>query len=225
VAGEDTAQILGVYCERGFDPAFWAEPVNALTNAAFLIAGALALVRHRGDRAVMALALITVAIGVGSFLFHTLATRAAMLADVVPIQLFIATYFFLAMRRFFALGAPSAAAATVAFMAAAAVLPGFAPPAEPWRGLSGYLGGLAGLIGVGLALVGRPGPDGRAGVALLKIAALFALSLTFRTIDGAICEAVPTGAHPLWHLLNAAVLYALMAVLASARRVSGRIAG
>ena len=31
------------YCERGGDAAFWAEPVNAATNAAFIIAALLAL--------------------------------------------------------------------------------------------------------------------------------------------------------------------------------------
>lgn len=218
-------QVLGVYCERGGDPGFWAEPANALTNAAFLIAGAVSLARRRDDRAVALLALITIAIGIGSFLFHTLATRAAMLADVIPIQAFIAVYFFLAMRRFFGLRAAWAAAITIGFMAAAATLPAVAPPGEPWRGLAGYLGGLLGLLGVGAALIVRGESGAGAGRALVAVAGLFALSLTFRTIDGAVCDAVPTGAHPVWHILNAVVLYALMRILASARRDFGRIAG
>ena len=32
------------YCERGADPGFWAEPVNALSNAAFLLAAIAAVV-------------------------------------------------------------------------------------------------------------------------------------------------------------------------------------
>ena len=27
-----------IYCERGQDPSFWAEPLNAVTNAAFILA-------------------------------------------------------------------------------------------------------------------------------------------------------------------------------------------
>ncbi len=32
-----------MYRERSGDPAFWAEPMNALTNASFIIAAAFAL--------------------------------------------------------------------------------------------------------------------------------------------------------------------------------------
>ena len=80
------------YCERT-GPAFWAEPVNALTNAAFLIAAALLCRRAdvRGDPPALALAILTGIVGIGSFLFHTLAVHWSMLADVIPIALFIGT--------------------------------------------------------------------------------------------------------------------------------------
>ena len=39
---------IDAYCER-LGPAFWAEPVNALTNAAFPIAAWVAWRRWRGD--------------------------------------------------------------------------------------------------------------------------------------------------------------------------------
>src|SRR5687768_2996924 len=86
------------YCERGADAAFWAEPLNALSNIAFL-AAALAAGRELagrptgGRRHFEALLVVLVAvIGVGSFLFHTLATRWAMYADVIPIGLFMLAY-------------------------------------------------------------------------------------------------------------------------------------
>ncbi|RXF73947.1 hypothetical protein [Hansschlegelia zhihuaiae] len=224
-----SAQVLGVYCERGTDPALWAEPLNAISNAGFLIAGAVALRRHGGDRSVALLGVLAITIGIGSFLFHTLATRAAMIADVAPIQAFIAAYFFFAMRRLFGLGALAAALATLAFMAAAAFAPrllaDLAPAGEPWRGLSGYLGGLFGLVGVGLALLVREGAASRTGRALLAIAGLFAVSLVFRTMDRWVCSGLPTGTHLVWHVLNAVVLFALMEMLARARRDFGRISG
>jgi hypothetical protein len=52
---EDDSPIAGltasvdIYCER-IDPGFWAEPVNALTNLAFLLAAAFVWPRVR-DRA------------------------------------------------------------------------------------------------------------------------------------------------------------------------------
>ena len=213
-----SAKVLGVYCERGFDPSFWAEPLNALTNAAFIVAGALALKRYRGDGAALLLALVTLAIGVGSFLFHTLATRWSLLADVGPIQLFIALYFYFAMCRFVGLGWLAAVCMTAAFMAAAAALPSALPRVEPWRGLGGYLGGLLGLVGVGLWLRLRPEGDSKAGVRLLLIAALFGVSLTFRTLDRQICDAFVIGTHLVWHVLNAVALYTLVATLAEYRR-------
>ena len=76
------------YCERALDGAYWAEPINAVTNAAFWMAAIAALIlwlraarseRHFVDLILIALLL---AIGTGSFLFHTHATRWAVLADV-----------------------------------------------------------------------------------------------------------------------------------------------
>ncbi len=74
------------YCERT-DAGFWSEPANALSNAAFLLAAA-AVARRASqarppDRSGLALAALIGVIGIGSFLFHTLAVRWAMLADVI----------------------------------------------------------------------------------------------------------------------------------------------
>ncbi|CAN0604740.1 unnamed protein product, partial [Ectocarpus sp. 12 AP-2014] len=58
---------IDAYCER-MDAGFWAEPVNALTNAAFLIAAYLLYRQLRGtdDRAALALTGLVAAIGIGS---------------------------------------------------------------------------------------------------------------------------------------------------------------
>ncbi|GLK80778.1 ceramidase domain-containing protein [Methylopila turkensis] len=218
------APVLGVYCERQ-DASFWAEPVNAVTNLAFVIAGVVAFRRSGNDRAAAALALIVIAIGVGSFLFHTFATRWALIADVAPIQLFVAAYFGLAMRRFLGLSRGGAIVATALFLAAAAGL-GAALAQGPLRGAGGYAGGLAGLLGVAAACLirARGGPpeteaarSRRTGYALLGAAALFAVSLGFRTIDGLACAYVPTGTHPVWHLLNAVTLFWLVETFRRAR--------
>ncbi len=214
------------YCERrGHE--VWAEPLNALTNIAFLLAaaGALALWRRLGGRDLPVLALIgvTALVGVGSFIFHTLATRGAMLLDVIPIALFIYGYFFLALRRFFRLGALVSAGATLAF-AAVSVL-----AQESFHGLRGsvaYLPALGAMAGFAAALWSRDRPTARR----LALAALvFAISLTLRTVDADVCPAFPYGAHFFWHLLNAVVLWLLprAAMLASrdAERESQRADG
>jgi hypothetical protein len=86
------SQPVDLYCER-VGASFWAEPVNALTNAAFLLAAAIACVRWwragARDWPTLALIVVLVAIGFGSFAFHTLATRGAVYLDVIPIAVFI----------------------------------------------------------------------------------------------------------------------------------------
>ncbi len=75
----DWGRAVDLYCERT-DPSFWAEPFNAVTNASFLIAALVALVQWRrggNDWPVLALIAVTFAIGIGSFVFHTVATSGA----------------------------------------------------------------------------------------------------------------------------------------------------
>lgn len=195
------------YCER-LDGRFWSEPLNAMSNAAFLIAAgaAYALLRRRGrsDAPAAALIAVTATVGVGSFIFHTIATRGAMLLDVIPIAVFIYGYFLLALRRFFRLAPLPAAVTTIAFGIASTLVDSYV------SGLNGsvsYLPALAALLAFAALLWG-----GNRGAAkgLGSAAATFLVSLTFRTIDRDICAALPTGTHFLWHLLNACVLWLLL---------------
>lgn len=221
---------LDFYCERT-SAAFWAEPANALSNASFLVAATVLLVGlgREGfrDRPAMLLAAWIGVIGIGSFLFHTFANRWSLYADVVPIQVFILGYFFLAMRRFLGLSLVFAGVLTAGFFLVAGRLPSLLP--FGLRGPSGYLAGLVALVVVGflvLARIGReparPGLHGAAaratGMSLLGAAALFAVSLAFRTVDMQACAVVPTGTHPLWHILNGAVLFWLVQIARRAAR-------
>ena len=94
------------YCERGSDPSFWAEPLNALTNTAFILAAVAGFLlwasRPNNDRRFIDLLLILIVfvIGIGSFLFHTYATRWAAIADIAPIAIFMLIYFAYALNRY-----------------------------------------------------------------------------------------------------------------------------
>jgi hypothetical protein len=195
------------YCERT-DPSFWAEPVNAITNAAFLIAAAAALVDWRGNggRDLPALGLIGIvaAIGAGSFTFHTVATRAAALLDVLPITAFIYGYLLLALRRFLDLRPLSAFAILAGFVAFSLGLSARLPPGF-LNGSGAYLPALAAMLAIGW--LDRRKPPGRT---VLAATVVFAISLLFRTIDNLVCDAVPLGTHFLWHASNAVVLYLLL---------------
>ena len=195
------------YCER-LDPSFWAEPVNALTNVAFIAAAVMALMdwrrEGRNDPAVLALIIVVFAIGFGSFAFHTLATRGARLLDVIPIGVFIYGYFLLALRRM--LGVPWAYSVVllIAFMALSIGL-AIAVPREVLNGSSGYFPALGALLIIGWLL--RDSAQGRA---MLIGAAIFTVSLALRIVDLDICNAFPLGTHFLWHVLNAGLLYLLL---------------
>lgn len=208
-------------CERS-GPGFWDEPANALTNAAFLLAAFVAWRRWRAggadDWAVAALIAVTASIGVGSFLFHTFATRWALTADVVPIQVFIGGYLVLALRRF--LRVPWLAM-PVAFLACWLVVDqwrGAVPWEWGWRWRS-YGAALALLLVVG-ALAPLRAPLW-VGANLLGAAALFTVSLIAATSDRAACDVLPFGLHPVWHILNALTLYWLLRVAMAARFVQG----
>ena len=118
---DDWGRVIDGYCERT-GPEFWSEPVNAATNAAFLIA-ALVMLRRTGGRPPLAGVLIALlaAIGVGSFLFHTFATAWAATADVAPIALFVLVYVFAANLHFWGWRAWVAGLATLAFLPYAAL--------------------------------------------------------------------------------------------------------
>jgi hypothetical protein len=80
------------------------------------------------------------------------------------------------------------------------------------NGSVGYLPALGALIIIGMALVER---HHRAGPYVVWAAAIFAISIVFRTLDLALCDQVVingrnVGTHFIWHLLNAVVLFLLL---------------
>jgi hypothetical protein len=203
----DWSAPVSLYCERS-DASFWAEPLNAATNVAFLIAAAAAFWRWRSaagrDLPAFALIIIVVAVGLGSFTFHTVATRGAVLADVIPIAIFIYGYLLLALRRFLHVSPGASLAIVVVFAAGAQGLAALAPP-RFLNGSVGYLPALVALIAVALAT-----RDGATRRSLAVAALVFSVSLALRTADLSVCEILPIGTHFLWHILNAAVLYLLL---------------
>lgn len=232
-----------IYCERGLDPAFWAEPLNALTNAAFVIAGLAALLMAAnsppgsGRVTDLLLSALVIVIGCGSFAFHTLATRTAAVADVAPIGIFMLAYFALALRRFLSLTLIWSGAATLAFALVLWLAPGWLrsaaagldfPASQLLRGAAGYLPALVALLGIGL-LVAAQGKTRRepTGSRLIWAALVFAVSLSLRALDPVLCDdliiaGAKTGTHFAWHLLNALMLFLLLRAALVHRRAQAR---
>jgi hypothetical protein len=224
----DLMRSIDSYCER-LDPGFWGEPLNAISNAAFLI-GALIAWRiaraegRSGDWAVRALAAMSVVIGVGSFLFHTFATGWAAAADMVPILLFILLYMHLATVRFLALPVWAGFGAAALFIPSAMGISWTIQALlGPLNGSAGYGAVLVVILGYGAALLWS---DRRgAGRGLLTAGAVLFVSIVMRTLDdqdGAVCAALPMGTHFMWHTLNGVLLSVLtVAIIRHGRPAHG----
>lgn len=197
-------EAIDIYCER-LGPGFWAEPVNALTNLFFILAAWLAWRRARqlkaGSPGAWLLVGLLFAIGTGSFLFHTFATRWAELADVLPILLFQLTFVWLYSREVICLGYVATTGVLLAYFVASLFAGGFS---NTLNGSLGYAPSLLVLVVLGIYHVVTRKKERHI---MLAAAGLFLVSLTFRTLDSALCPYFPLGVHFLWHICNATVLY------------------
>ncbi|MEM6589383.1 MAG: ceramidase domain-containing protein [Pseudomonadota bacterium] len=195
---------IDIYCER-LDPSYWAEPINALTNAAFLFAAALMAYRLRDDQMPIAwgLVFILAGIGVGSFLFHTHAQSWSALADVGAIALFILLYLFAASRDYLGLSPLWAAVSVLAFFPYAALMTPVTAYV-PLLGVSSSYLPVALLIAIYGVILLRTHPATARG--LLIGVGLLMVSITFRSLDEPLCTQVPIGTHFVWHILNAIML-------------------
>jgi hypothetical protein len=221
-----------LYCERGTNAALLAEPFNAASNGAFLLAAlaglVLVLLRPREERSADHYLLVglVLLIGLGSLAFHLFATQGTELADVIPIFVFMLVYLGFALNRL--LGVPPGwtvllLIAFTAIMAATTQVKcwdgGIGIPGADVQGvkqcLNGsifYLPALGALIVVGLLLEER---RHRAAPYLLWAAAIFAVSVTLRSLDMALCDQIvfagqKVGTHFAWHVLNGLALFLLL---------------
>ncbi|MGR3436529.1 MAG: ceramidase domain-containing protein [Shimia sp.] len=200
----DWSEQIDIYCERT-DFTFWAEPLNAISNGAFLIAALFMALRLRGTGLGIgwALTAILAAIGVGSFLFHTYATAWASAADVTPIGIFILLYLFAVGWRFLDWPLWGALLLTAAFVPYAAVI---VPVLDriPFVQISNFYWTVPILLVLFAPLVARRNAATARG--MLIGAAILVLSICLRSIDLLVCDAIPIGTHYFWHVFNAIML-------------------
>jgi len=230
------------YCERGLSAAFWAEPLKAVTNGGFILAAlagaAMISQRPSNERSLWQVFFVLnfIAIGVGSFLFHTVPNVNTALADTGPIGLFMLTYLIFALRRL-ARATWLVTALAIAVFVGVIVMAfkmqcwdgrmGFSldvPPGAQAKCLNGSLGygpALAALWLIAAWLGIRRHP---AALLIFGAALTFLVSLTFRSMDQQLCAAWVVlghrmGTHFIWHLLNSLTLFLLLlAAIKYARR-------
>jgi hypothetical protein len=208
-------QYLDLYCER-VGPGLLAEPLNAVTNAAFFVAAwfAWCSARSRGPvpASLAMLIALAVAIGIGSTLFHTFATLWARVLDETPILLFQLLFLWLYVRHAMEHPRWAAAAGIVAYLALALYCRRFP---HLLNGSLIYAPAFALTGGLGLYHWWTRKPE--RGLLLAATAILLA-AVFLRTLDKVVCDRFPFGTHFGWHLLVAGVVYLCLRALVLARR-------
>lgn len=202
---------VDAYCER-LAPGLWGEPLNVLSSLGFLIAAAVVWLRYRPERtSLKVLVALLALIGVGSLSFHIAANELTRVFDLLFSALFV--FFYMVCFAHWFLGrrwptaslfAPGLAVLCVAMVPLSRMMP---------HGSSAYLPALVALIGLTAGLrVGKPELRHH-WTNFAAASAVFAVSLTSRTVDTGVCTDLPSGTHYLWHLLNAVVLYLISRAL------------
>lgn len=216
----DAVTFIDLYCERT-DSGLWNEPVNALSNAAFLLAAGwvwLGYGRSRSSSVEMLLIVLAGNIGIASLLFHTFATAWAEFADVIAIWAFAGAYTLVTVHRLCAGNHKKSFAVLGAIGVVIWVITpltrefGFDPDKDRWilNGSIQYLPALLLMIlfSIAMAVVKHP-----ARWYFLLCTLIFLAALVFRTIDLTMCSAtLGVGTHFIWHLLNAMLVGILLYV-------------
>ena len=190
------------YCER-LDAGLLAEPVNLVSNGAFLVMAYWLWPRAQPGSGARTLVILLAAIGLGSALFHSVAQRWAAVVDVTPILLFVLYYIYLANRQFWQLSRLlSLVGVALFFPYAAAVLWVF----KDIEGLGSSLGYMPVPILIAVYAIGLHRRLPQVARGLWGGVLLLSVSLGLRTVDLQLCTTWPQGTHFLWHLINAAML-------------------
>jgi hypothetical protein len=203
------SQSIDIYCER-LDVGIWAEPINAVTNFAFILAAIIMWIRCKNLVEGRVLAFLLFSIGCGSFLFHTFAQTWAAILDVTPILIFILTYIYAANRRFLVWSKRMSITGVILFLPYQFLVVSILSSIQ-FLGSSAQYVPVAILIFFYSALLHKS--KSNLSRELFVGATILSLSIFARTIDEPLCLIVSVGTHFIWHILNAIMLAWMIEIL------------
>lgn len=205
-----------VYCEQALSAGVF-EPINTLTNLFFVAAGILLFIRLRRNERLdlkgIWFSSLLIIIGFGSYAWHFQRTNFNLMADSIPIGLFVLSYLYFYLARI-----------TNKLLNRLLLFFGFFIYTffvnrvlnEVAKGGFFENGGLSYTITLSYFLFLQIytyffKPE------LLKkslvIVMLFFTSIVFRQLDLKLCELLGFGTHFIWHILNSIVLYLFVRLL------------
>ena len=205
----DLSKPIDIYCER-LDIGIWAEPINAVTNVAFILASIFMWLRCKNLVEGRILSFLLFSIGCGSFLFHTFAQTWAAILDVAAILIFILTYIFIANRSFLAWSKMVSLIGVILFFPYQVLLANILSNIQFFGSSVQYIP-VAILIFIYSGLLRKTEPNLSRG--LLIGATILCLSIVFRIIDEPLCSILSVGTHFVWHILNAIMLSWMIEIL------------
>lgn len=196
---------LPVYCEK-ITSLGWFEPLNALSNFAFLI-GAYYLYRFvkasqiKNRLSVFLIGLMT-ALGLGSLAWHSYRTSLTMLLDELPIYIFFIVVLYFLVRKL-----TRNLVVTIFILVLLAIVYylifSYVPGATMFYGSFKYVFILVTLAILSILISRKYGEE----YSFLPPLAIFAASIFFRIIDIPLCNQFPFGTHFVWHIANATAMY------------------
>ena len=205
----DLFKSIDIYCER-LDVGIWAEPINAVTNFAFILAAIIMWIRCKNLVEGRVLAFLLFSIGCVSFLFHNFAQTWAAILDVTPILIFILTYIYAANRRFLVWSKRLSITGVILFfpyqflvVSILSILQFFGASVQ-YIPVAILIFFYSGLLHKSKSNLSRE---------LFVGATILSLSIFARTIDAPLCAIVAVGTHFIWHILNAIMLAWMIEVL------------
>jgi len=194
---------VDIYCER-LDTSFWSEPINAITNLTFIIAGYL--IWRIGSPRSQLMAILLILIGLGSFSFHTFANRLTGLLDVLAIALYLVSFAYLIPRQW-SWGSRWTQIGSVITLFILIVLCQLAinymKSSLPWMPSGMYVGAWSALL-LYAVLTQKSNPIAARYLWLAVL--VFPFSLLSRQLDMPLCGS-DFSTHWLWHVLNGVTLY------------------
>ena len=205
----DLSKPIDIYCER-LDIGIWAEPINAVTNAAFILAAIFMWLRCKNMIEGRILSFLLFSIGCGTFLFHTFAQTWAALLDVMAIFIFILTYIFIANRRFLAWSKMVSLIGVILFFPYQLLFASILSNIQFFGSSVQYIP-VAILIFVYSGLLRKSESNLSRGFFIG--ATILCLSIVFRIIDEPLCSIFSVGTHFVWHILNAIMLSWMIEIL------------
>ena len=200
---------IDIYCER-LGPGLIAEPLNAFSNIAFMVAAGFAwrYGRYHKTNTLGSYWLIVLLflIGIGSGLFHTFANGWSREADKLPILIFQLSYVIIyayhmgeGRLRYPWVGSLGLVLAYLLVRFLFRQLP------QDW--LNGSIIYFPALIfALGIAFYHYKSVRSRRFI-LFQAGGCFVMAIIFRSIDMSICSAILVGSHFLWHMITSLALY------------------